>query len=95
MGYEPIHMGNRISENKAMKAICNQKSDQCKQARKEARITCRELAQILGVSVGLISDIEHGRKGLSENEALGIIMVCAGTRLFWAECAEAEGASNE
>jgi transcriptional regulator with XRE-family HTH domain len=53
------------------------KSEICKTIRKEARITCRELAQVLGVSVGDVSDIEHGRVEVSAEKILAMCTLCA------------------
>jgi transcriptional regulator with XRE-family HTH domain len=58
------------------------KSEICKTIRKEARITCRELAQVLGVSVGDIADIEHGRVEVSAEKAFAISTVCMSKIVF-------------
>jgi transcriptional regulator with XRE-family HTH domain len=58
------------------------KSEICKTIRKEARITCRELAQVLGVSVSDISDIEHGRVEVSAEKAFAIGSACMAKIVF-------------
>lgn len=46
-------------------------------ARQRARITCRELGAVLGLKIGQISDIEHGRLDVSDDVITAWFMVCA------------------
>ena len=47
-----------------------------KVVRQKARISCRDLGAVLGLSVGQISDIEQGRLDVSEGVVMAWIMVC-------------------
>jgi hypothetical protein len=46
-------------------------------ARQRAQITCRELGTVLGLNIGQISDIEHGRFDVSDDVITAWFMVCA------------------
>lgn len=54
----------------------NNKPKIAKIVRQKARITCRELGVILGLSIGRISDIEHGRLDVSDDVITAWLMVC-------------------
>jgi transcriptional regulator with XRE-family HTH domain len=45
-------------------------------ARMTARITCRELAAVLGLTIGQVSDVEFGRREVSANIIAAWFMVC-------------------
>jgi len=47
-----------------------------KTARKNARITCRKLGNVLNLKPSKIMDIERGRLEISEDAATALIMVC-------------------
>ena len=55
----------------------NNKPKIVKTVRQEARITCRELGAILGLTIGQISDIEHGRLDVSDDIFSACFMICA------------------
>lgn len=73
------------SVDKAIDEICKdlRKKDRdnrpfvFKHARQYARITCRELGAVLGLSIGEIADIEHGRLIVTDDVVTACFMVCA------------------
>ena len=58
------------------------RGDFIKRIRKDVRMTCRELAGALGVSVGRLSDIEHGREPAGPTFTVAAALVCTAKLMF-------------